>query len=64
MSEPTVKITLRPNGPAFVETAKAQIVFADGTVVEKEGKFSLCRCGNSNNKPFCDGSHKTCGFEG
>ena len=26
-------------------------------------KLSLCRCGQSSKKPFCDSTHKTCGFE-
>jgi CDGSH-type Zn-finger protein len=31
--------------------------------VEKE-KIFLCRCGGSNNKPFCDGTHKKIEFKG
>jgi len=59
-----VKITIRPNGSAKVECAKAEIVMIDGSTVMKEGAFSLCRCGQSRNKPFCDGTHKECGFVG
>lgn len=59
-----VRIKVNPNGSAKVECLRAEILMPDGTTVVKEGVFSLCRCGQSKNKPFCDGSHKTCGFEG
>lgn len=64
MSDSTVKITIIPNGSAKVECERAEIILPNGETVIKEGRFSLCRCGQSNQKPFCDGTHKTCGFEG
>lgn len=57
-----VKITVRTNGPFRVEAPEGSIelVDADGTPHDLTGKpnFSLCRCGGSLNKPFCDGTHK------
>jgi CDGSH-type Zn-finger protein len=62
-----VKITVRNNGPFRVEAAEGSIemIDADGKPYDlstkvKEGQlaFSLCRCGDSANKPFCDGMHK------
>lgn len=62
-----VKITLRPNGPYRVECAEGsvEIVDASGNKVDLTGKtmFSLCRCGASVNKPFCDGAHSKIGFQ-
>lgn len=57
------KITIRvtDHGPYLVD-GSCTIERADGTREEKEGKFALCRCGGSQNKPFCDGSHKKIGF--
>lgn len=59
-----IRITIKPNASARIECARAEITLPDGSVVVKEGPFSLCRCGQSASKPFCDGTHKTCGFEG
>jgi len=57
----SVKITVRKNGPYRVEAPEGtiELVDADGNKYDLTGKpaFSLCRCGGSVNKPFCDGSH-------
>jgi CDGSH-type Zn-finger protein len=63
-----VKITARKNGPFRVEDPEGSIelVDADGNKYDLTGKpaFSLCRCGGSVNKPFCDGTHSKIGFQG
>jgi CDGSH-type Zn-finger protein len=38
------------------------VVAADGSTYEVRNRQTLCRCGESDNKPFCDGSHKQVGF--
>ncbi|WP_307255795.1 CDGSH iron-sulfur domain-containing protein [Oikeobacillus pervagus] len=45
------------NGPLRV-TGKIELVDTDGNAFDTKQTFSLCRCGLSDNKPFCDGSHK------
>jgi 3-phenylpropionate/trans-cinnamate dioxygenase ferredoxin subunit len=67
-----VKIAARRNGPYRVEApiGSVELVDADGNPYDlsarvKEGKtaFSLCRCGGSVTKPFCDGTHSKLGFQ-
>jgi CDGSH-type Zn-finger protein len=62
-----VKITARKNGPFRVEAPEGaiELVDADGNPYDLTGKtaFSLCRCGGSINKPFCDGTHSKIGFD-
>ena len=62
-----VKITVRKNGPLRVEATEGTIemVDADGNKYDLTSKpaFSLCRCGGSVNKPFCDGTHSRIGFQ-
>jgi uncharacterized Fe-S cluster protein YjdI len=59
--EPTT-LEPRPNGPLFLR-GRVRIVDADGNVVREDTRVALCRCGGSGNKPFCDGTHRTIGFE-
>jgi CDGSH-type Zn-finger protein len=64
MSEEAVKITVRPNGPLRVE-GHILLTDADGKQWDLTGKpaVSLCRCGASEKRPFCDGSHNRVGFQ-
>lgn len=62
-----VRITIRPNGPYRVECEEGDVELfdANGNKYDLSGKkaFSLCRCGGSVNKPFCDGTHSKIGFQ-
>ena len=49
------------NGPLWI-TAGVPVVNSDGTVLETRNRVTLCRCGDSSNKPLCDGSHKNASF--
>lgn len=60
----STKVTVFNNGPLRIE--------GDFTVVDAEGNafglggrtaIGLCRCGHSENKPFCDGKHNAMGFQ-
>ncbi len=61
MTEVTIKA--RTNGPYKVE-GPVRVIDAEGNEFElPEGSgIVLCRCGHSQNKPFCDSSHKRVGF--
>jgi CDGSH-type Zn-finger protein len=58
------KVTVRNNGSLRLE-GDFTIVDQDGNAFGLGGRtsISLCRCGHSQNKPFCDSSHKTAGFQ-
>jgi len=56
----TVTPTL--NGPLHVQGA-LEICSASGRAITRTMETWLCRCGHSQNKPFCDGSHEAAGFE-
>ena len=55
--------TIRPHvdGPLNVE-GDFEMFASDGTSIQKTAQAWLCRCGQSANKPFCDGTHKKAGF--
>ncbi|HOJ17215.1 MAG: CDGSH iron-sulfur domain-containing protein [Ignavibacteriales bacterium] len=56
------KISLVPNGPIIVD-GEFTVTGIDGKILDTKEKVYLCRCGQSSKKPFCDGTHKTCGFK-
>lgn len=59
----STEVQLIPNGPLRL-SGQVRILDAAGNVVMETDKCSLCRCGASENKPFCDGKHRSIGFVG
>jgi CDGSH-type Zn-finger protein len=59
-----VTIRMRANGPILVE-GPFKLVDSAGHEFHldySKPSIALCRCGQSSKRPFCDGSHKGCGF--
>lgn len=57
-----LRVGRAPDGPLILNGNFA-IVASGGQVTWKGQKAALCRCGESKNKPFCDGAHKAAGFK-
>lgn len=63
MQEEQPSIQVSDNGPLLIR-GPIDLVDMEGAVWQRETKnLALCRCGQSANKPFCDGSHAETGFE-
>jgi CDGSH-type Zn-finger protein len=56
------EITILRHGPLHV-TGDFSLRDARGNEIECDEEIYLCRCGESEDKPFCDGTHKECGFQ-
>jgi uncharacterized Fe-S cluster protein YjdI len=54
-------IEVRPNGPLFVR-GRVRVQAPGGRLLAEQHRAALCRCGASENKPYCDNSHRLIGF--
>jgi uncharacterized Fe-S cluster protein YjdI/CDGSH-type Zn-finger protein len=57
----SVKIKVMKNGPLLVD-GDTILMNREGKEESVKGPLALCRCGSSENKPFCDGTHSKIGF--
>jgi uncharacterized Fe-S cluster protein YjdI len=58
--EPTT-VEVRPNGPLYLR-GRLRLQGPGGQTAHEEYRVALCRCGASQNKPYCDNSHRLVGF--
>jgi CDGSH-type Zn-finger protein len=56
------KVTVFDDGPIHI-TGDFEVFDQDGNQFPNKKLFSLCRCGHSQRKPFCDGSHREARFK-
>ena len=58
-----LRVTPSAQGPLRLE-GDFEMLSGDGRTIYRGNRVSLCRCGGSANKPFCDGTHSRIGFAG
>jgi uncharacterized Fe-S cluster protein YjdI/CDGSH-type Zn-finger protein len=56
------EVQASPHGPLVVRGPVTIVDDASGTTVVEDVRVVLCRCGQSANKPFCDGAHRRVRF--
>ena len=54
-------VDVRPNGPLHLR-GRVRITGPGRQVMREDTRVALCRCGHSENQPFCDGTHRRIGF--
>jgi uncharacterized Fe-S cluster protein YjdI len=59
---PGTTLAPQPNGPIYVR-GTVEIRNSTGDLIRRDTRVALCRCGQSENKPFCDGTHRAIGFQ-
>ncbi|QQE72643.1 CDGSH iron-sulfur domain-containing protein [Brevibacillus composti] len=58
------KVTIKINDHGSIRvTGEVDLLDAEGNRFDVGNTFSLCRCGQSGTKPFCDGTHKKIEFD-
>lgn len=62
-SDNNTKVNIAQDGPYIIQ-GDFKVFDPNGTEIEVKGKAALCRCGASENKPFCDGTHNKVDFKG
>lgn len=62
-SGPVAEVRVMKDGPLVLK-GSFDFIDSNGHKTERKGIISICRCGESNDMPFCDGMHRKRGYEG
>ena len=63
VEQKATECTIVENGPLLI-SGTLLVTLADGATETKKRSTAFCRCGASENKPYCDGAHNRIGFKG
>jgi uncharacterized Fe-S cluster protein YjdI/CDGSH-type Zn-finger protein len=62
-NEKNAEVRIMKDGPMVI-SGDFSLIDEDGNELKKMKMSSICRCGSTNNPPYCDGTHRKSGFEG